>query len=146
MADESGFFATLDPDQARFIFQTFEATGIADGVYFKIEDIDPKLWTSKVGLKGAVTRMKKKNRAAKVTLRIKQASPYNKILTTIRALDATTGKGFGPIAMTDGFSNWFGAKAWIDENPPVEVGEEEGTLEWVFFVAKLVRTELGVPQ
>lgn len=143
MADESGFVSTLDPDQQRFIFQTFEATGIADGVHFKIEPNDPKLYKSKVGVKGSVTRMKNKNASHKVTLRIQESSPYNKVLTTIRALDALSGKGFGPLIMTNGQSNWFAAKAWIDENFPVEVGEEVGTFEWVFFAAKLVRTELG---
>lgn len=70
-----------------------------------------------------------------VTLKIRQTSDYNSKLSAVLALDMATtgGAGVVPVIIKDrnGTHTFLEVEAFIEGQPEVVYGEEEGDVEWV---------------
>lgn len=144
MAD--GAVRDVDPDKQFCAVGVFKIDGFADGEGV-IVDQEGNRYDDVVGIDGEVTRIKKKDKRATITIRLHEGSPANLILSKICKLDEA-GLGVGPfLAKGAGSSVYSGAKCWISKEPrAVPVSDGVQVKEWTLRVAKLVRLDGFIPE
>lgn len=131
-----GEFNILDPNEVSCAFVGVPVVGgFADGTMVTVE-MDDDAFGDKVGAMGDVTRFKKNNPMATITVRLMQTSKYNTVFSTLHALDqaAPNGAGVGPSSIKDlaGTSLYFFSKSWVAKAPTVNRGTDDNPMEWKF--------------
>jgi hypothetical protein len=136
---------TYDFDALTVALGAIIVDGFQDGEGVSIET--GETFTDKVGIDGKVTRSKKFDRTATVTIKLMQSSASNDLLSELHILDrdAPNGAGVVPLVIRDssGRSVYKADQAWVAQAPAVSFDQEAGAREWVIRCAKLVRIDGG---
>ena len=92
-----------------------------------------------VGVDGKVTRSRKHDRRATMTITLMQTSESNEILAALYEADrdAPNGEGVFSVRVVDkaGTSVFTGSKAWIMQDPNVELADTATEREWQIRIA-----------
>lgn len=144
MAD--GATRDVDIDKQFCSIGVFKMEGFADGEGVIIEQ-EGNRYDDVVGIDGEVTRIKKKDKRATVTIRLHEGSPSNLALSKLCKLDEA-GVGIGPfLGKGAGSSIYSAAKCWISKEPRVvPVSDTVQVKEWTIRCAKLVRLDSFIPE
>lgn len=129
---------TYAPDKVTVVFGGAILTGYAEDSFIKIE-MSTEAFTMHVGGDGEVSRTRNVDRTGKVTVKLKQTSDSNDVLSAFYAADITSLQGYLPIIVKDnaGRTVAAGSSAWIQKLPETEFGKEIGEREWILDVADL---------
>lgn len=131
-------FKTYDPALITMSFAGILVQGFAEGTMISAER-NENSFEETAGSQGDVTRVRTRNRTGLVTITLQAESPTNDLLSTLLALDESTGAGVGPLQITNliGTTAVESTFAWIKKPPTVEYGNEAGTREWIIACADL---------
>lgn len=129
---------TYAPDKVTVVFGGAILTGYAEDSFIKIE-MSTEAFTMHVGGDGEVSRTRNVDRTGKVTVKLKQTSDSNDILSAFYTADITSLQGYLPVIVKDnaGRTVAAGSSAWIQKLPDTEFGKEIGEREWIIDVADL---------
>jgi len=129
---------TYAPDKVTVVFGGAILTGYAEDSFIKIE-MSTEAFTMHIGGDGEVSRTRNVDRTGKVTVKLKQTSDSNDILSAFYTADITSLQGYLPIIVKDnaGRTVAAGSSAWIQKLPDTEFGKEVGEREWILDVADL---------
>lgn len=129
---------TYAPDKVTVVFGGAILTGYAEDSFIKIE-MSTEAFTMHVGGDGEVSRTRNVDRTGKVTVKLKQTSDSNDILSAFYTADITSLQGYLPVIVKDNAGRTLaaGSSAWIQKLPETEFGKEIGEREWVLDVADL---------
>lgn len=122
---------TFDFKKLNVIFGVAKLTGFADGDAVEIAEENPA-FNSVVGADGFTDRVKNNANYLTITLRLRQTSPTNQILSGIHIADRVAGAPL-PILIKDRLGNTLitAAQAWIEKFPTTAFGNEAKIREWV---------------
>jgi hypothetical protein len=122
---------TFDFKKLNVIFGVAKLTGFADGDAVEITEENPA-FNSMSGADGFVDRVKNNANYLTITLRLRQTSPTNQLLSAIHIADRVAGTPL-PILIKDRLGNTLitAAQAWIEKFPTATFGNEAKTREWV---------------
>lgn len=122
-------------------------SGREKGTFVRIEN-ESDDYGDEVGADEEVVRWKTNDQRATITLILMASSSSNQAFSALRTADflAPNGAGIVPLYIKDnnGASIYAAKDCWIQKPPTVEYGQEPGTREWVFRVAKLKRNDAGI--
>lgn len=129
---------TYAPDKVTVVFDGAILTGYAEDSFIKIE-MSTEAFTMHVGGDGEVSRTRNVDRTGKVTVKLKQTSDSNDILSAFYTADITSLQGYLPVIVKDNAGRTLaaGSSAWIQKLPDTEFGKEIGEREWIIDVADL---------
>lgn len=129
---------TYAPDKVTVVFGGAILTGYAEDSFVKVET-NNEAFTTHVGGDGEVSRTRNVDRTGKVTVKLKQSSDSNAVLSALYIADMTSLQGYLPIIVKDnnGSTLAAGSSAWISKLPDAEFGKEIGEREWIIEVADL---------
>lgn len=129
---------TYAPDKVTVVFGGAILTGYAEDSFIKIE-MSTEAFTMHVGGDGEVSRTRNVDRTGKVTVKLKQTSDSNDILSAFYTADITSLQGYLPVIVKDNAGRTLaaGSSAWIQKLPDTEFGKEIGEREWILDVADL---------
>lgn len=129
---------TYAPDKVTVVFGGAILTGYAEDSFIKIE-MSTEAFTMHVGGDGEVSRTRNVDRTGKVTVKLKQTSDSNDILSAFYTADITSLQGYLPVIVKDNAGRTLaaGSSAWIQKLPDTEFGKEIGEREWIIDVADL---------
>lgn len=132
---------TYDPKKFRISFAGINLNkGIAPGTFLVVSSVSPG-FSSEAGADGEVVRTRSHDRRATARLTLMQTSEVNDRLSSTYAADraATNGQGVGAFSVKDdsagGTTIGEASKAWISDDPDLQLEAEAGTREWVFELA-----------
>lgn len=132
---------TYDPKKYRIEFAGISLNkGIADGTFLVVSSVGPG-FSSKAGVDGEVVRTRSHDRRAVARLTLMQTSEVNDRLSSLYAADrdATNGQGVGAFSVKDDSPNGTtigeASKAYIADDPDLQLEAEAGTREWVIELA-----------
>jgi len=110
----------------------------------KIEHTEDAYSVTK-GVDGTATRNRKRKATGRITFTVSVGSPVNAAFQALHLADLEGNAGVVPIFVQDNStgSTYFAEQAWVMKTPDREIGEEIGTLEWVFETINITTAELG---
>lgn len=128
----------IDPNSIVMAFKGINITGVSDGTFVEVEH-NEDAYTTHVGAKGEVTRVKNSNETGLVTFTLGQASIANDQLSALAVRDRNNGNGYGALLIKDlkGTTMYRAAVAWIKKMPKGEHGKEHTSRSWVIECEKL---------
>ena len=140
---------TYDPSKHAIVFAGILLNkGLADGTFLTITPATPG-FSTKTGADGEVTRSRSHDKVAEATLTVMQTSEINDRLTALYLADraATNGSGVGVFYVQDlaGTTLHMSSKAFISDDPDVELGTEATTREWAFILTDYAPGHGGNP-
>lgn len=132
-------FGNYSPDQILIIFKGQDIQGLADGTFVKAVRSE-KSFKTKVGARGAVTRIRMRNFTGIVTVTLQSISSSNDVLQAFLDADEEFGTGVGPLMIKDLNSNTLATadKAWATKVPDLERSDDGPNTEWEFECAHLI--------
>ena len=114
--------------------------GIADGTFIGIKRVK-SAFSAKTGVDGGHVRSRQHDRGKILTLTLMQTSEVNDRLSAILNADraAINGKGVAAFMLIDlsGTTRIESAKAYIIDDPDMELGETATTREWAIMLAEV---------
>jgi hypothetical protein len=120
-------------------------SGYAKGTFIEVER-DANAFEKSVGSDGEVTRIRNRNRAGSIHIKLQQGSASNAYLTSLALEDELTGKGVVPLLVTDmsgalpNNSSAGATKAWIRKQPKLTFGgEAEEVRDWIIDCASMAQ-------
>lgn len=129
---------TYDPKLFDIIWGGILMDGFAEGTKLTIAS-EVEGFSDTVGVDGEVTRNRMHDRRATATLSLMQTSATNDRLSAAYENDrnAINGAGVGSFRVVDraGTTVYEASKAWISNDPDVEISTEATTREWTFRLA-----------
>jgi len=122
---------TFDFKKLTVIFGVAKLTGFADGDAVEVAEDSPA-FNSVGGADGYVDRIKNNANFLKITIRLRQTSPTNDILSALHAADRVSGTTL-PLLIKDRSGNtlFAAAQSWIEGFPNAPFGNEAKTREWI---------------
>lgn len=132
---------TYDPRNVQIICGGVPISGFADGTFVSVAS-DEDLYNKTVGADGEVSRARSNNRAATVTLTLKQTSQSNDVLSAFAAADAASNGGVFPLMIKEigtGSTLVFAQAAWIQAYPNVDYSKDIEDRAWVLACGTLDR-------
>lgn len=130
---------TYDPKKFDIVYAGIHLNeGVADGTFVVYSSTTPA-FSSKAGTDGEVTRSRQHDRRSTVRLTLMQTSEVNDRLSTALAADmaAQNGLGVGSFLIRDrsGTTLIEASRAWIMDDPDLNLEQTASTREWVFELA-----------
>lgn len=135
---------TFDFKKLNVIFGVSVLTGFSDGDAVEISEENPA-FNSASGADGYVDRIKNNSNFLIITIRLRQTSPTNQILSALHLADRVGGITL-PITIRDssGTSLFSALQAWIEGFPKtISYGNEAKTREWVIKTGSQYAINLG---
>jgi hypothetical protein len=134
---------TFDFKKLNVIFGVAKLTGFADGDAVEVAEENPA-FNSMSGADGYVDRIKNNANFLTITIRLRQTSPTNDILSALHAADRVSGTPL-PLLIKDRSGNTLvtAAQAWIEKFPTAAFGNEAKTREWVIKTGSQYVTFIG---
>jgi hypothetical protein len=129
---------TYAPDKVSVVLGGAIMSGYAEDGFVKIE-VATEAFTKHVGADGEVSRTRNTDKSGTITLKLKQTSDSNDVLSALYNTDITTLQGYLPVIVKDNVGRTLaaGSSAWIQKLPEAEFGKEIGDREWIIEVADL---------
>lgn len=129
---------TYAPDKVSVVFGGAIMSGYAEDSFVKVE-VATEAFTKHVGADGEVSRTRNTDKSGTITLKLKQTSDSNDVLSAFYNADITTLQGYLPVIVKDNVGRTLaaGSSSWIQKLPEAEFGKEIGDREWVIEVADL---------
>lgn len=129
---------TYAPDKVSVVFGGAILTGYAEDSFVKVE-VSTEAFTKHVGADGEVSRTRNTDKSGMITVKLKQTSDSNDVLSAFYNTDITTLQGYLPVIVKDNVGRTLaaGSSAWIQKLPEAEFGKEIGDREWVIEVADM---------
>ena len=124
-----------DPTQLSVIFGVSSIKGFAEDTSITIDVEDPQ-YNINTDTSGDATRYKVNKNLAKLTLYLTQSSPSNDVLSAYAEADRINNAGEFAIMIkdTNGTSLFSATRAYIEQIPSVEFGNDNKNREWVIRV------------
>jgi hypothetical protein len=127
-----------DPKKITLVIGGYIMEGFVEDEFIDVER-DEDAYTKKVGVSGEVARIKNKNKAGKITVRLMQSSPSNDELSLLATLDEFADVGAVPILCRDDsgralFASIFG---WVKRFPKAIYRKDITGREWQIDTASL---------
>jgi len=140
---------TYDPRKHDIIFAGILINeGLADGTFLTISSDTPG-FSVKVGVDGEATRTRSHSKVAEAKVTLMQTSEVNDRLSALYAADraAVNGQGVGVFYVQDraGTTVLQASKAFISDDPDVELSDEASTREWTFILTDYAPIHGGNP-
>lgn len=137
-------FKNFDPAKHIVTFKGYVLTGFAAGTYVSVERHEDT-YTYQYGAHGDMVRVRNRKRGGRATVNLMGISPSNDILSTILALDETTGLGYGAFQVIDLNSNTVvhATNAWIVRPANFTVADDHTDREWMFDLENVDMTIAG---
>lgn len=109
----------------------FPFSGFGENDAFTLTPDSPD-WDDTCGALGEVTRSKNFDRRATIKITLMQNAVANSFLESMRILDAATGSGALPWAITDGDTGaaFSGTAAWVKQEPETAYAQKVGARVW----------------
>lgn len=129
MAQQLG---TFDFKKLSVIFGVSQISGFSDGDAVEVSE-ENDAFNSEGGADGYVDRVKNNNNFLMITLRLRQTSPTNQVLSGLHAADRVAGAPL-PLLIKDRSGNTLisAAQAWIVGYPKsITFGNEPAQREWI---------------
>lgn len=132
---------TYDPKKFPITFAGIACNkGVADGTFLVVSSVKPG-FSSKASVDGEVTRTRSHDRRAVARLTLMQSSEINERLSKLYNADrdAVNGQGVGAFMVMDlnGTTLLECEKAYIADDPDLNLGAEAETREWVIELSTL---------
>lgn len=124
----------FDIKQVALVLAGNRITGFQDGDAIKIEPMGPAYQTE-VGADGEGLRYKSyKADYYKLTVTLQYGSPAISFIYALFELDRLSGEAVVPVAVVsvNGGTEFGAGSCWVEQEPPVTMGEKPSPLEWVF--------------
>lgn len=124
---------TFDPSKHVISFKGLILVAPAAGTYASVERHEDT-FSFKYGSHGDMARVRNRKRGGKITLTLMGISPSNDQLSTILALDESTGAGYGSFQIIDlnGTTVVHATNAWVVRPPNYQVADDHTDREWNF--------------
>lgn len=140
---------TYDPRKFDIVFAGIHLNeGVADGTFVVYSSTTPG-FSSKVGVDGEVTRSRQHDRRATVRLTLMQTSEINDRLSAAYEADrqAINGQGVGSFLIRDrsGTTLVEASRAWISDDPDLNLEQTASSREWLFELADAKATHGSNP-
>lgn len=121
---------TFDFKKLSVILGVSQLTGFADGEALTVSE-ENDAFNSIGGADGHVDRIKNNNNSLTITVRLRQTSPTNQILSAIHNADRVAGTTL-PLLIKDRSGNTLisATSAWIIKHPDTGFGTESSVREW----------------
>ena len=127
---------TYDPLKYDIVFAGINLNkGVADGTFIQVSSLGPG-FTRKASVDGPATRSRQHDRGYQVRLTLMQTSEVNQRLSAIYKADRdgdANGQGVGTFRLADraGETALECAKAYITDDPDIELAADASTREWM---------------
>lgn len=122
---------TFDFKKLNVIFGVAQITGFAEGDALEVDE-ENDAFNSASGADGYVDRVKNSSNFLTITMRLRQTSPTNQVLSALHAADRAASTPL-PLLIKDrsGTTLISAAHAWITKFPKSSFGNETKEREWV---------------
>ena len=136
--------SAFNPAETSVVVAGNTLTGFAEGTFVEIARAEDT-FTDVVGANGEVTRIKRNNLSATITITLLQGSESNLVLSNLHNIDENTGIGVFVVNITDnsGGSTYKGAKAWVQKTSDVTFSSAHESRAWTIKVAQLIMSTAG---
>mgnify|MGYP003637558745 CR=1 FL=1 len=127
----AGNIGTFDFKKLNVIFGVAHITGYADGEAVEVTEESPA-FNSTGGADGYTDRIKNNANRLNITLRIRQTSPVNQVLSALHNTDRAVSTPLPIIIKDSSGTTLITAKnAWITQHPTITYGNEAQQREWI---------------
>jgi hypothetical protein len=126
-------FKTYDPGKVIVTFKGLVLLAPADGTFVSAERHEDT-FTYAYGANGDMARVRSRKRGGRVVATLMGISPTNDQLSTILAIDESTGLGYGALQIVDinGTTLVHATNAWIARPANYEAASDHSPREWQF--------------
>jgi len=140
----TGEVRTYDPKQVIVTFGVLALSGYMDGTFITVTPSGDAFEKHR-GADGSVDRVNKNVYDYEVSLTLKQSSPLNVSLASLKYADQISNSGILPLTIRDfsGSALFTANAAWIRKEPNVEYGDSMSGREWIFDTGLAVSTPGG---
>jgi hypothetical protein len=123
-----------DPKKVTVVIGGHVLSGFADDEFIRVTF--PDAGSKVVGADGEVTFNRSADETAELTIRLKQSSPSNDVLSTLVRVSRATNIPISPVLIKGNGSTLVASPhAWLIGKPEVVLGKEVKDYEWRFALA-----------